>query len=148
MRLPGCINWPNQRKQAMGLGPALAKIISWDDKLAYDLEIFPVLAGSRAHAADLDFDIETPDLTALPPRLMEIIEHGRVEGEQLDGDDSGSGWAFHLALHLLRLGWPVGRVAGALLGLGMACREGGRHGCRAAGTQNGGAGEGADCGLE
>jgi len=119
MRLPGCINWPNQRKQAMGLGPALAKIISWNDTLAYDLEIFPVLAGRRARAADLDFDIETPseaDFAALPPRLIEIIEHGRVEGETLDGDDSGSGWAFHLALALLRRGWPVGRVAGALLG--------------------------------
>jgi len=116
MRLPGCINWPNQRKQAMGLGPALAKLISWDDTLAYDLKIFPVLAGRRARAADLDFDIETPDLATLPPRLIEIIEHGRVEGEQLDGDDSGSGWAFHLALALLRRGWSVGRVAGALLG--------------------------------
>ena len=116
MRLPGCINWPNQRKQAMGLGPALAKLISWDDKLAYDLEIFPMLAGLQARAADLAFDIETPDLTTLPPRLMEIIEHGRVASETLGGDDSGSGWAFHLALHLLRLGWPVGRVAGALLG--------------------------------
>ena len=115
MRLPGSINWPNQRKLAMGLRPALAKIISWNDTLAYDLEIFPVLAGSRAHTADLAFDIETPDLAALPPRLIEIIETGRIEGEQLDGDDSGSGWAFHLALHLLRLGWPVGRVAGALL---------------------------------
>ena len=37
VRLPGCINWPNQRKQAMGLGPALAKLISWNDTLAYGL---------------------------------------------------------------------------------------------------------------
>ena len=148
MRLPGCINWPNERKQAMGLGPALATLISWDDKLAYDLEIFPVLAGLRARAADLDFDIETPDLATLPPRLIEIIETGRVEGEKLEGDDSGSGWAFHLALHLLRLGWPVGRVAGALLMSAWLAGKASRHRCRAAGAQNGGEGAGTDCGME
>ncbi len=148
MRLPGCINWPNQRKQAMGLGPALAKLISWDDKLAYDLEIFPVLAGSRARAADLDFDIETPDLATLPPRLIEIIEHGRVEGEQLDGDDSGSGWAFHLALHLLRLGWPVGRVAGALLRSAWLAGKDESVDVERQAQAVCGAGAGSDCGME
>ena len=115
MRLPGCINWPNQRKQAMGLGPALAKLISWDDKLAYDLEIFPVLAGSRARAADLDFDIKTPDLATLPPRLKAIHDDGRALGVVLADDDSGSAWAFRLAIGLCGHGWPVEMVAGYLL---------------------------------
>ena len=148
MRLVGCINWPNQRKQAMGLGPAPATLISWNNSLAYDLEVFPVLAGWRARAADLDFDIETPDLAALPPRLMEIIETGRVDGEQLDGDNSLSGWAFHLALASIAAGLAGRARGGCVADVGMAGEQGQVGGHRAAGEADGGAGAGSDCGVE
>jgi hypothetical protein len=86
----------------------------------YELEAFPALA--NRHRVDADWqaiEIVEPDadeIASLPPRLREILHDGRVEGETLPGDDSGSGWAFHLAGGLVDLGWSVGKVAGALLG--------------------------------
>jgi hypothetical protein len=125
LRLPGTINFPNERKRARGLVPVLSRLVLYDDERLYDLQAFQATEGrgGAVFPANTDSDwqsieleaIDEIEIEALPPRLREIIENGRVEGGTLPGDDSGSGWAFHLALWLTRIGWPVGKVAGTLL---------------------------------
>jgi hypothetical protein len=119
LRLVGTVNFPNERKRARGLVPVLSRQVLYDNERLYDLEQFPA-AAKRDHVGQVSngdsIVIEGVEDDEIPAgRLREIHQDGRVEGVTLPNDDSGSAWAFRLAIGLARLGWSEGRVAGALL---------------------------------
>jgi hypothetical protein len=119
MRLPGSVNYPNAAKRARGLVPVLSQLVLYEDERFYGLEQF-LAAAKRDHDGQVSSGdsivIEGVEDDEIPAgRLREIHQDGRVEGVTLLDDDSGSAWAFRLAIGLARLGWSEGRVAGALL---------------------------------
>lgn len=114
MRLPGTVNWPNEKKRRAGRVPRLARVVEahWDRR--YDLEDFPApkaAAGGaatatsgpdRSFAAAADVDVEA---LGLPDRVKALI----VNGE--DPDQPGR-WAdrsdlvFHVLCEMVRADKP------------------------------------------
>lgn len=121
MRLPGSINYPNERKRARGLVSVMSRLVLFDDGRVYDLEAFPTLTRSCERAdgdgwRDLEIEeVDEADVEALPDRLREIVMTGSTEKGKRPADTSRSGWAFYAALLLVRLGWPPERIVGLML---------------------------------
>jgi hypothetical protein len=120
LRLPGTLNILSPQKLAAGRKPTMARLVHCEPERVVAAEAFPVVAGRGTTSdegwGDLEIEmVDEADVVVLPPRLREIVMTGSIEGETLPGDNSRSGWAFHAALHLVRLGWPLGRITGLLL---------------------------------
>jgi P4 family phage/plasmid primase-like protien len=122
MRLPGTVNWPNEKKRRAGRVPRLSRVVEahWDRR--YGLEDFPApKAGGGAAPANAgpvrrapaaaDVDLGALDL---PDRVKALI----VNGE--DPDDPGR-WAdrsdlvFHVLCEMVRADVPEGVMKALIL---------------------------------
>lgn len=122
MRLPGTINLPDAKKIRIGRVPVLAKLVEFNDEIAYPLTLFkpaPALQapGEQGFSTGQTVAIETGSaLSYLPEDLDEWHVPDRikvilVQGEHPDErtkktDTSRSAWLFDALCGLARCGVP------------------------------------------
>ena len=119
-RLPGTINWPNQRKAAKGQVPALATVIDQNDK-RYPLHAFTKAAvrqdsvsevngGTTATQVKVSGNVRRVlDLDELPQgtssRAKVVIAQGKDHDQPLAGkDQTRSAWLHFVCCSLVRSG--------------------------------------------
>jgi len=120
MRLPWSINLPNRKKRDLGLVPVLARQISFDASLRYDLDQFPAVdgpAGGRVRAAialKIGEAVGIASLDELPvsERTKTIIKHGAFPGEHREGGRSS--WLFSAILSMIGHGVPDEAILGVI----------------------------------
>lgn len=113
MRLPGTINWPNDKKKAKGQVPVLACVVEHHDDRIYPLSAFTKaepkpdsvptsatevkVSGTRRH-------VELDDLPKeLNDRIKVIIQQGRDDDQPLAGkDQSRSAWLLYAVGSMVR----------------------------------------------
>lgn len=116
-RLPGTINWPNEKKTRQGRRPALAKVVNFSDR-AYALEQFQqtpckdvtrsVVVAVGGSAPPL-YDLGELDQWNVDERVKRIIQHGHdplFEGPR-SKDTSRSGWVWDVLCQLARRKVPI-----------------------------------------
>lgn len=119
MRLPGTVNWPNEKKRKNGQQPELAEVISWDPEAVYQLAQFtkaPLkadagstgLAGARAAALEISGNVPTlsADLSELDPYgvsdwLKVVIVNG-LDPDEPHKHSSPSEWQWAVSCALAR----------------------------------------------
>lgn len=121
LRLPGTLNFPNEKKRKRGRIVVATRLVSSTGEL-HDHSVFGQVATPSKLAADIDLGV--PELVAdldalateygLPERLVAIIRDGRLP-EPKQGDDSRSAWLFDCTCGLARHGVPGEVIAGVLL---------------------------------
>lgn len=93
MRLPGTVNWPNEKKRKAGRVPRLARVVEADMGRTYGLEDFPAgvakAAGAGAPAPGGRVAVTAApamdlDLSDLPPGVSDRIRAMIVQGEDLN----------------------------------------------------------------
>jgi len=119
MRLPGTINWPNDKKRAKGQVPVLSYVLEQHDDRVYPLSAFTKAprrqdniaeagGGTQATAVKVSGNVRRNiNLDELPkelnPRIKVIIAHGRDEEQPLAGQDqSRSAWLLHAVGAMVR----------------------------------------------
>lgn len=121
LRLPGTLNFPNEKKRKRGRTLVATRLVSSTGEL-HDRAAFGQVAAPSKLAADIDLGVPelVTDLDALaaeyglPERLVTIIRDGRLP-EPKHGDDSRSAWLFDATCGLARHGVPGEVIAGVLL---------------------------------
>ena len=73
MRLPGTINWPDQRKKAKGRQPALARLIEWHNERIYPLTEFKQLQPVQSKGMK-GFSSNSLKVSGNLPRLASLDE--------------------------------------------------------------------------
>lgn len=113
MRLPGTVNWPNEKKRKRGQLPVLAHVISRND-VAYDLSQFtaaPKVQGpGDSHGSETGVNITGNvargvdiDSLPVPDRVKVVIVQGHDPDQPLAGaDQSRSAWLFYVVCQLVR----------------------------------------------
>lgn len=123
LRLPGSVNFPDERKRKRGRTVAATKLLASTGEL-HNREAFGQVEAAAGKLDAEHYDVSAieyvTDLDALaaeynlPERFLTIIRDGRLP-EAKQGDDSRSAWLFDLTCGLARHGVPGEVIAGVLL---------------------------------
>lgn len=124
MRLPGSINWPDERKLKKGRVAALAAVEQLNDNI-YPISTFrkatpvqtsgPLGSSSRSpNEVQVEVggnvpriqDLKELDKWGVPDRVKVILIQGHNPMETKKGDNSRSAWIFDAACNLVRCGVP------------------------------------------
>jgi hypothetical protein len=117
LRLPGTINFPNERKRARGLVPIMARTVTLDTSLLYDLHQFqpadPVPGAFVAEHIQIGSAIGIEDLDELdvPERTKIIIALGAHPDEERE---SRSEWLFSGICSMIACGVDNETILGVL----------------------------------
>ena len=125
LRLPGTINFPDDRKKARGRTVVPTRLLSQNGEVHPRSKFGQAARQATSSTADKDLDTslieEVDDLDALvekyglDERTRSIILDGRAPGEEKLEDDSRDKWMFDGCCQMARAGVPVGVIAGVLL---------------------------------
>ena len=125
LRLPGTINFPDDRKKARGRTVVPAQLLSQTGEVHPRSKFGQAARQTTSSTADNNIDTsliqEVDDLDALVEkyglgeRTRSIILDGRAPGEEKLDDDSRDKWMFDGCCQMARAGVPVGVIAGVLL---------------------------------
>jgi hypothetical protein len=124
LRLPGTVNWPDEKKQRRGQRPALARIVLHDPKRVYDRTAFKKAELPTVDVATLTVPLRlpasvgpVPSLDILPStisdRCRRIIEHGH-DPDEPNRLPSRSEWLFSVVCELVRAKVPDETVLGII----------------------------------
>ena len=118
MRLPGTVNFPNEKKRKKGREPAMAEVLEWND-VAYPIRSFTpapkvqdgITEGGGGYEVQISGNISRiSDLDELPrdvsDRCKTAIVQGRDDDAPLEGDNSRSEWLFYVVCELVRAQVP------------------------------------------
>ena len=121
LRLPGTINWPNERKRKRGQQPEWAVLISWDARRTYDLSKFKKAPRSPKVAAVPDVthvrrikDLKMLNEWGVGEGIKTIIEKGHDPKKPKTGDNSRSAWLFQVVCYLVRAQVPDSLICGII----------------------------------
>ena len=142
MRLPGTINWPNEKKRLRGQEPVMAAVLPGEDwDRVYPIDEFEqaqvakgaTLTGSRNQVqveisgnlprisvTDLD---EHPTLSKINSRAKVAIVMGHDPDQPLTGDNSRSEWCWYVVCEMTRNGVDDDTMAAVLLDKDLAISE-------------------------
>ena len=118
MRLPGTINWPNEKKRKKGQVPAMAVVIDEEWDKTFSLREFtpaPVVDTSITSGGQMPVEVsgnvrkikgvmpEDGELPSeVPDRIRVAIVQGHDPDQPLKGDNSRSEWLFAVCCALVR----------------------------------------------
>jgi hypothetical protein len=130
MRLPGTVNWPDERKRKRGRVPAMSAMLDHEPKRVYDITRIPPLIPVQMEGTAISTvtplvkisgniqplkDIDDLNQWDVPDRLKVIALHGRHPNETKEGDNSRSAWVFDFTCGLARAGVPDDVIYSILL---------------------------------
>lgn len=117
MRVPGTINFPNEKKRKRGQRPVMAKVIKFTDDV-YDISQFTAAPETQsAAAAEKGTGAPEVEISGNRPRIMDlneelpkgvsdrakvVIAQGKDPDQPLKGDNSRSEWLWHVVCELVR----------------------------------------------
>lgn len=136
-RVPGTVNWPNNKKRLSGRTPERAFVVEANWQRVYELDDFsegPQPAGPKGSIAvpgGAAIDIVAVGLDSIPQtidqRIRRVIETGddpdRPRGSEAGRYPSRSEAVFHVACELARAGVPETIIAGVLVNRDLAISE-------------------------
>ncbi|SRR6266851_4143424 len=120
LRLPGTVNWPNERKRQKGRVPVLATMYAVADPMpAYPLGLFtpapeevqspaspwPTVSIDASNVVRLG-DISKLDKWGVSDRVKVICVQGKHPDEPKVGDNSRSAWLYDAVCNMVRAGVP------------------------------------------
>ena len=134
MRLPGTINHPNAKKRQKGRATRQTELVSWDDKLRYDMSVFQkapkVDGGAKADGGRINVTLSgnLPRLDDVGSELAAVATEGEfhpsipmliVNGSDVDHENRWNGdrsrATFYVVCELVRAGVPDDYIAACLL---------------------------------
>lgn len=102
MRLPGTVNWPNEKKRKKGRSPAMANVVQLSG-LTYSPSVFPLPSTQQEQDRKAErVQIRDLDKWGVPERIKTILVHGCDPSEPKQGDNSRSIWLFEAVCGLVR----------------------------------------------
>lgn len=124
LRLPGTVNWPDEKKQRRGQRPTVACVVLHDPTRVHDLTAFKKAEHATVDVATLTVPLRlpasvgpVPSLDVLPStvsdRCKQIIEHGH-DPEEPTRLPSRSEWLFSAVCEMVRAKVPDETVLGII----------------------------------
>ena len=117
MRLPGTVNWPNEKKRKKGRGARLARVVDAEWSRTYRLADFPEAEEATApgpvpnDAAAADVDLGA---LVLPDRVKALIVNGRDPDDPTKWEDR-SDLVLHVLCEMIRADLPDDVLLGVIL---------------------------------
>ena len=113
MRLPGTINWPNEKKRKKGQVVALAAVVEWHDERIFDLAQFQravvVQTPGNGHTVKVSGNVQRlanvddlPEAVSQQCRMVIVQGHDPLEPNKFGS--SRSEWLFYVCCELVRGG--------------------------------------------
>jgi predicted P-loop ATPase len=128
LRLPGTINWPDEKKRRKGRVPAQAHVVGELGNATVRLDQLPKFSADNevpghVNDASIDPDLELQRLDEIaaldqwnvPDRVKAIVADGSVADKPKTKDDSRSGWLYDAVCNLKRCSVPDAVVLGIIM---------------------------------